>query len=201
VKFQGLSGAHIGDWTDENILKTLLIYEDVAAGVRARWFCKGLARTLDCRLEEQMWNFSVLGIREVRSLSLSGARKADILVVSISREMELPCTIRTWLEMWLSLLKKKKPALVGLFASSSQQRIASIHAHLSGVARTLQHRIFSTRDSRPIAAVCDQCRLRGLEIGFLLNFLDLTRTLLTIRSELVKQYVLFKIWTGASERS
>jgi hypothetical protein len=130
--FRGLSD--FGESGDQHLLKAVLIYEDIAAGVRARWFCQKLARALDCALEEKMWNFHVLGIREIRNSSAIAARSADIVVVSVSGHTELPGTIRVWLEMWLLLLRKKKPALVGLFNLSSRQRSASFSACLRRVA-------------------------------------------------------------------
>ena len=119
---------------DKRVLRTVLIYEDIAVGVRARWFCERLAHALDCTLEEKMWNFDLLGVREVRMASAIAGRKADILIVSVSGRKELPGTIRVWLDMWLLLLRKKRPALVGLFNSSPQQKIASVHAYLSTVS-------------------------------------------------------------------
>jgi hypothetical protein len=130
--FRGLSA--FGESGHQPVLKAVLIYEDIAAGARARWFCQKLARALDCALEERMWNFHVLGIREIRNTSAMAARSADIVVVSVSGHTELPGTIRVWLEMWLLLLRKKKPALVGLFNLSSRQRSAPVSACLSSVA-------------------------------------------------------------------
>ena len=54
-------------------------------------------------LEEKMWNFDVLMIREVRKAAASAARKADLLVVSVSGHAELPSTIAAWFDMWLWL--------------------------------------------------------------------------------------------------
>jgi len=130
--FGGLSD--FGESGDKRVLKAVVIYEDIAAGGRARWFCQNLARAVDCALEERMWSFHVLGIRKIRSTSAIAARRADIVVVSVSGYTELPGTIRVWLEMWLLLLRKKKPALVGLYNLSSRQRSASVRACLSSVA-------------------------------------------------------------------
>jgi len=130
--FRGLSV--FGESGDQRVLKAVLIYEDIAAGVRARWFCQNLAHAVDCALEERMWNFHVLGIRVIRNTAAVAARSADIVVVSVSGHTELPGTIRVWLEMWRLLLRKKKPALVGLFNLSSRQRSAPVSACLSRVA-------------------------------------------------------------------
>ncbi len=87
------------------VFKTVLIYENFAAGVRAQRFCERLARALDSTLEEQMWNFDVLGIREVRNGAAGAARSADAVILSVSGRTELPGTIRAWLDMWLGLLE------------------------------------------------------------------------------------------------
>ena len=124
-----------GGSTDKPVFKAVLIYEDIAAGVRARCFCEKLVRTLDSRLEEQMWNFDVLGIREIRNLAASTARKADAVIVSVSGNTELPDTIRDWLNMWLWILEEERPALVALFISSASQEIAPVCAYLQQIAR------------------------------------------------------------------
>ena len=113
----------------------MLIYESFAAGVRARWFCEKLACALDLALEEKMWNFDVLMIREVRNAAASAARKADLLIVSVSGQVELPSTIRAWLDMWLWLLDKDKPALVALINSPAARNAAPIRAYLGAIAR------------------------------------------------------------------
>jgi hypothetical protein len=135
------------------VFKTVLIYENFAAGVRAQRFCERLARALDSTLEEQMWNFDVLGIREVRNGAAGAARSADAVILSVSGRTELPGTIRAWLDMWLGLLEKENPVLIALFESSGPRNIASIHAYLSGIARHagidfFPHHVGSPRLSR-----------------------------------------------------
>jgi hypothetical protein len=116
-------------------LKSVLIYENYAVGLRARWFCERLARALDYTLEEEMWNFDMLRIREDRNAAASAARKADVVGISVSGHAELSGTIRTWLDMWLRILEEENPALVGLFDSSVPRYIASIRCYLSSIAR------------------------------------------------------------------
>lgn len=124
-----------GGWAGRRAFKAVLIYENFAAGVCARWFCKRLACALDRPLEEKMWNFDVLMIREVRNAAAGAARKSDLLIVSVSGRAELPCTIRAWFDMWLWLLDEDKPALVALFSSSALRNAAPIRAYLSTIAR------------------------------------------------------------------
>jgi hypothetical protein len=76
------------------IFEAVLIYENFAAGLRARRFFEALARASDKALKEQMWNFEVLGIREARNAAASAARKADVVAVSVSGQLELPGTVQ-----------------------------------------------------------------------------------------------------------
>ena len=85
------------------VFKAVLIYEDFAAGVRARRFCERLVRRLGRTLEEQIWKFDVLGIREVRNLAAGAARKADVVIVSVSGRTELPHTAQGWLTQYVAL--------------------------------------------------------------------------------------------------
>jgi len=134
------SGRHLANsvskgWRIKPVLKAVLVYEDFAAGVRARWFCGKLVRMLDVGLEETDWSFDALGIREIREAAAGAARKADIVMLSVSDRKQLPGTIETWLDMWLWLLSGEDPAFVALFDASASRYISSIRAYLSSVAR------------------------------------------------------------------
>jgi hypothetical protein len=125
------------------VFKTVLIYENVATGARARWFLARLARASGKTLQEQMWNFEALGIREARNGAASAARKADVVAVSVSGQLELPGAVRAWLDMWLWLLEDENPVLVALFDSSVRSNGASICAHLSCIAQRAEIEFFS----------------------------------------------------------
>jgi hypothetical protein len=114
--------------------KTVLIHENFAVGERARRFFEGLAHRSNKTLEEHMWNFDLLEIREVRNAAASAARKADVVAVAVSGRLELPGAIQAWLDMWLWLLEYEKPALVALFDSHSGPDNARIRVYLSCVA-------------------------------------------------------------------
>jgi hypothetical protein len=53
---------------------------------------------MDCVLQERMWNFDVLEIREVRKDAATAAKQADLVIVSVSGRMELPGSVRAWLD-------------------------------------------------------------------------------------------------------
>jgi len=143
------------------VFRAVLIYENFVAGVRARWFCARLVRALDSTLEEQMWNFDVLGIRDVRNAAASVARTADVVILSMSGYTELPGTVRAWLDMWLWLLEKENPALVTLFDSSAPRNIASICAYLQQHSRRAGTDFFAHEITLP---------MRPQRVGFSLLF-------------------------------
>jgi hypothetical protein len=90
-----------GGWRIKPLLKAVLIYENFAARVRARWFCEKFVRLLDVRLEETNWSFDAFGIREIREAAAGAARKADVVMLSVSGCKKLPGTIKTCLDKWL----------------------------------------------------------------------------------------------------
>jgi hypothetical protein len=130
---------------DDRVLKTVLIYENFAVGVRARRFFEELVRASAKTLEEQMWNFDVLGIRDARNAAASAARKSDVVAVAVSGRLDLPGTIRAWLDMWLWLLEDEKPPLVALFDSPSAPELPRIHTHLSCVVARAGIEFFSAQ--------------------------------------------------------
>jgi hypothetical protein len=117
------------------VLKAVLIYENFAVGARARSFFERLALASDKTLEERMWSFDVLGIRQERNGPASAARKADVVAISASGQSELPSAVRAWLDMWLWLLEDENPALIALFDSSATANVASICSYLSCIAQ------------------------------------------------------------------
>jgi hypothetical protein len=125
------------------VFKAVLIYENVTAGARARCCLERLARESGKTLEEQMWNFDVLGIREARNGAASAARKADVVAVSASGQLEFPGAVRAWLDMWLWLLEDENPALLALFDSSATPTVGSVHPYLSRIAQRAGIEFFS----------------------------------------------------------
>ena len=135
------------------VLKSVLIYENFAAGVRARRFFESLASESEKTLEEQMWDFDALGIREVRNAAASAARKADVVAVSVSAQQELPGTVRAWFDMWLWLLEGEKPALVALFDSHATQNLVCIRDYLNWIARRAGIEFFVAHRQVPLSPV------------------------------------------------
>ena len=124
------------------LLKAILIYETLAAGERARDFFEKLAYLSGRTLEEQTWSFDGLRIREARNAAASAARKADIVAVCASARLELPGTVRAWLDMWVWLLDGEEPAFMALFDSPTAPQIASVRDYLNCLARRAELEFF-----------------------------------------------------------
>lgn len=92
-----------------------LIYEDAEAGTQARRFYEKLERHFEHEFafSQHMWNFAVLGLEEVREEAAGLAAKADLVVLSLCGDAELPEEIKAWIEGWLERASHK-PALVAL---------------------------------------------------------------------------------------
>ena len=127
------------------VLKVALIYQNFAAGVRARSFFEKLASGLDRKLEEQVWTFDALGMREMRNAAASAARRADVVAVSVSAHLELPGMVRAWFDMWLWILQEENPTLVALFDSPRGPNLVPIHDYLNCVARRARIEFFAVR--------------------------------------------------------
>ena len=74
---------------------------------------------------------------------VSAARKADLVALSASGQMEFPGAVRAWLDMWLWLLEDEHPAFLALFDSSAKRTLASICVYLSRIAEHAGIEFFS----------------------------------------------------------
>ncbi len=139
---------------DRPIFRVVMIYEDALAGRHAGEFCGRLMDQLggNCRLNDNLWNFSVLGIHEIRNLAVSAAAAADIVIFSASGRKELPAETKDWLDLWAWLMEGGKGALFALFEDQNAAEVAPIRTYLGGIAQRkhldfFPHTTFSLRAS------------------------------------------------------
>ena len=94
-----------------------IIYEDSAAGRRAKHFYDKVIRELvdECNFSLELWNFQVLAIPEIGNSAAHVAAQADFVILSMHGKAELPAQTRHWIERWSRLIADSKPALVALF--------------------------------------------------------------------------------------
>ena len=120
-------------------ISVVMVYEDYATGLRAKRLYDELCRQLepDCELNQSMWKFEVLGVPRLGTVAAEEAAEADMIIVSMSGENELPKTVADWLETWLGEKVGQSSALVTLFDETEEEenQCETIQWHLRQVAR------------------------------------------------------------------
>jgi hypothetical protein len=96
----------------------VIIYEDSAAGKRAKHFYDRVIRELvdECDFSLELWNFKVLAVPEIGDSAAKAAAQADLVILSMHRKAQLSVQTRDWIERWSGLITDNNPALVALLA-------------------------------------------------------------------------------------
>jgi len=95
---------------------TVLIYEDLTAGVRAWNFYGKLTRRFegDFEFSHLMWSFSLLGDPETLLSAARSAAHAHLVILSFTGNAVLPANVKDWVQHWVRLGKDQSSALVTL---------------------------------------------------------------------------------------
>ena len=115
-----------------------IIYEDSAAGRRAKHFYDKVIWELlsECDFNLELWSFQVLGIRQIGKSAARAAAQADLVILSMHGNTELPTQARNWIERWSRLVVDNKPALVVLLdqTQAKSAKVDSTLRYLGNVA-------------------------------------------------------------------
>ena len=118
--------------------KVVIIYEDSAAGRRAKHFCEEVLRKLvdACDISLDLWNFQVLGLSQVADAALQAAARADVVILSMHGTAELPVMTKDWIERWSERIADSMPMLVALVAPAKAEpdTLASTLSYLRSLA-------------------------------------------------------------------
>ena len=124
---------------NKQAINVVLVYEDYATGLRAKRLYDDLCRQLEpeCEVNQSMWKFEVLGMPRLGVVAAEEAAEADMIIISMSGENELPGKVRDWLETWVGEKAGQSSALVALFdeVEEEESQIEAIQSHLRQVAR------------------------------------------------------------------
>ena len=124
----------------EPIYSLVVIYESVESGKRANYFCESLMREMgDSTLfARDLWSFKVLDIPQVRSVAAEVAAVADVVILALDGNAQLPDGVKAWMEEWVSHVGDENPMLIALFGPSDdgQETEASTRAFFRAVAET-----------------------------------------------------------------
>lgn len=117
----------------------VLLYENMSAGKRAHAFCEKLIDELGAqgRCEKGLWSFKVLDLDHVRLEAENAATQADVVILSLDGEDELPRSFKNWLENWPRRAANKCPTVVALFGSpeSDSARLTETRAYLRSATK------------------------------------------------------------------
>ena len=133
----GTSLAH--ELSDRPTLKAVIIYEDRATGIRAKCFYEDLVYELKGKfdLNLDLWSFQVLSIQKIGHSAALVAAQADVVLLSLCGDAELPAEIREWIETWSQLIAGNDPALVLLVDRHQTSKTCVAVDYLQGVANKL----------------------------------------------------------------
>jgi len=102
------------DLVDRPIFNVVIIYEDSAAGKRAKHFYDSVIRKLlnECDFSLELWNFQALAFPDIGNSAAEAAARADIVIFSMHRKARLSVQTRDWIERWSGLISDNRSALV-----------------------------------------------------------------------------------------
>ena len=120
-------------------LAVVIIYEGRAAGRRAKYFYENLVRDLRGKYDVNLdlWSFPILAISQIGNLASQVAAKADIVILSLRGDAEIPAEIREWIETWSQLIADNDPALVLLVVRHQTSKTCVAVDYLQVVANKL----------------------------------------------------------------
>ena len=98
------------------IFNVVIIYEDSAAGKRAKHLYDRVIRELadECDFSLKLWNFQVLAISKIANSAAQTAAKADFVILSMHGKAQLSVQTRDWIERWSGLISDNRSALVAM---------------------------------------------------------------------------------------
>jgi hypothetical protein len=104
------AGRDLGDRPEFNVA---IIYEDGAAGKRAKHFYDRVIRELvdECDFSLELWNFQLLAIPEIGNSAAKAVAQADFVILSMRCKARLSAETRDWIESWSGLITDNKSAL------------------------------------------------------------------------------------------
>jgi len=91
------------DLEPDPIFNVVIAYEDFETGKQAKETYDFLVSHLrhECRFDNQMWKFDVLGISKLREMAVKDALMADIIIISCHGIHEFSADVKAWIDSWV----------------------------------------------------------------------------------------------------
>jgi len=143
-------------------LQLVILAEDVESECRAKQFSETLfvQVTDQCEGGANLWSFDALKISDVRYSAAEAARSADLVVVSVSGQHDLPAQVERWFELWKWLLDGANARLVALIEDSTTNSAESMGKALRRLAEEKEFELFVEPTLRPSPELVDAERER-----------------------------------------
>jgi hypothetical protein len=133
------------DLEPDPIFNVVIAYEDFETGKQAKETYDFLMKNLrhECRFENQMWKFDVLGIPKLREMAAKDAMTADIIIISCHGTHELSAEVKAWIDSWV-YGRSSAIALVALFGDACDDcDHNSTRDYLADIARRARMEFFA----------------------------------------------------------
>lgn len=140
-----MSAATVNQPDENHLLETaenfsvVVMYADRATRERAIRVCDHMALELSREFDFDFswWKFDYLRDAKVAKLGAAAAAQADMIIFSAHADGELPATVTSWIESWVSKRDDRPSALVALIGTMEdpQKGLTPAHFYLRNVAQ------------------------------------------------------------------
>jgi hypothetical protein len=115
----------------------LIIYEDFGTGKRAKKGLDYVAEELgnDFEFRHSMWRLDILQDPKLNVMAAPALAEADLLIISLRGEGQLPAEVRALIDMRLAEKTNRDCALVALFEGAASAARTPVYACLANLAR------------------------------------------------------------------
>jgi hypothetical protein len=126
-----------GDRSPPTRFNVVIMYEDFGTGMRAKKGLDYVAEELGNNLEfrHSMWRLDILQDPKLNVLAAPALAEADLLIISLRGEGQLPAKIRALIAERLAQTVNHECALVALFEGAATATRSSVYACLANLAR------------------------------------------------------------------
>ena len=126
-----------GDRSPPTRFNVVIMYEDFGTGMRAKKGLDYVAVELGNNLEfkHSIWRLDILQDPKLNVLAAPALAEADLLIISLRGEGQLPAKIRALIAERLAQTVNHECALVALFEGAATATRSSVYACLANLAR------------------------------------------------------------------
>jgi hypothetical protein len=142
------------------LCKAMVMYEDVVAANRAVMLLNTISRGIESgRLFCALWKFGFLADRSFLTIAARKAAAPDIVLIAACAHVELPPSIKDWINLWLSTRNGRPKALAAIVEGDESVGTARPPLfQLQEIARLGGIDFFSTRGSTEGGRHCPRRR-------------------------------------------